>query len=262
LIQAQSPDETEGWDYDPNGNRIEDLLSPGTWNYDDNDRLLSSPKGDWQYDDSGSPTQKTEASQTYNYRYNAENRLAQVTDGNAVVIGEYQYDPMGRRIKKVTQTETLYFHYTDEGLAGEYDQTGTPVRQYGYAPDSTWTTDPLHQKSAVGYAYYLAGHLGTPQRLMQKSGAIVWQAEYRAFGGLKTEQNQAGWENLLRFPGQYYDQETQTHYNLLRYYDTAVGRYTTRDPIGLLGPVNTNQCINDQCELNKKQKHNIQFIKA
>jgi RHS repeat-associated protein len=39
----------------------------------------------------------------------------------------------------------------------------------------------------------------------------------------------------LRFPGQYYDQETGLFYNYNRDYDPAVGRYVESDPIGLYG---------------------------
>ena len=42
----------------------------------------------------------------------------------------------------------------------------------------------------------------------------------------------------LRFPGQYYDAETRLHYNWNRYYDPALGRYVTSDPVGLYGGLN------------------------
>ena len=42
-----------------------------------------------------------------------------------------------------------------------------------------------------------------------------------------------------RFPGQYYDTETGTHYNYFRDYDPSIGRYVESDPIGILGGLNT-----------------------
>ncbi|NQJ69542.1 hypothetical protein HO543_10530 [Streptococcus suis] len=45
----------------------------------------------------------------------------------------------------------------------------------------------------------------------------------------------------IRFQGQYYDPETSLHYNRFRYYDSDVGMFIQRDPIGLLGGLNTFQ---------------------
>jgi RHS repeat-associated protein len=153
------------------------------------------------------------------------------------VIAEYAYDPLGRRFKKVTSSETLYYYYSDEGLVGEYNSSGSPVRQYAYVPDSTWSTNPLFQKTSRGYAYYRNDHLGTPQQIIGTNGAKVWEGEYRAFGGIKSELG--AWENRFRFPGQYFDQETANYYNYFRTYDPAIGRYLESDPIGQIGGINT-----------------------
>ena len=45
-------------------------------------------------------------------------------------------------------------------------------------------------------------------------------------------------EMNLRFPGQYWDRETQTHYNFNRDYLPGLGRYAQLDPIGIAGGVN------------------------
>ena len=81
-------------------------------------------------------------------------------------------------------------------------------------------------------------HLGTPQKLIQASGAVVWSAKYRAFG-LASVDAGSSWPNPLRFAGQYADGETGSHYNYFRDYGPELGRYLQSDPIGLLGGGNS-----------------------
>ena len=66
---------------------------------------------------------------------------------------------------------------------------------------------------------------------------MVWSAKYFSFGEAKVEVGSTITNNL-RFPGQYYDQETGLRYNYFRYYDTSIGRYLKVDPIGLKGGIN------------------------
>ena len=48
----------------------------------------------------------------------------------------------------------------------------------------------------------------------------------------------------LRFPGQYYNQETGMHYNFNRDYNPVTGRYIQSDPIGLDGGMNGYGYVN------------------
>ena len=84
--------------------------------------------------------------------------------------------------------------------------------------------------------YYINDHLGTPQKVMDESGTVVWSADYEPFGD--TSITTAAMTNPFRFPGQYFDSETGFHYNYHRYYDPKTGRYLTPDPIGLVDDKN------------------------
>ena len=76
-------------------------------------------------------------------------------------------------------------------------------------------------------------HLGTPRRMTDEAGDTVWAATYTPFGQASITVKDV--TLALRFPGQYADAETGTHYNRFRDYDPSIGRYLTSDPIGLLG---------------------------
>lgn len=78
--------------------------------------------------------------------------------------------------------------------------------------------------------------MGTPRRGTDAAGQLVWYWESEAFG----EEVVSGTTTVnLRFPGQYFDQETSLHYNYFRYYDPSTGRFLRSDPIGLRGGLNT-----------------------
>jgi len=92
--------------------------------------------------------------------------------------------------------------------------------------------------SATARTYFVhPDHLGTPQVITDSNQAVVWQADYEPFGQATVTTGTI--TNNLRFPGQYFDQETNLHYNMFRYYSPDVGRYVTSDPIGLVGGLNT-----------------------
>ncbi|CCN70245.1 hypothetical protein VIBNISFn118_1950003 [Vibrio nigripulchritudo SFn118] len=87
--------------------------------------------------------------------------------------------------------------------------------------------------------FYQNDHLGTPIRLVDTSGNVVWQASYNPLGQTRIDIEEI--RNPLRFQGQYFDEESGLHYNLARYYDPYSGRFIQPDPIGLLGGINHYQ---------------------
>ena len=95
--------------------------------------------------------------------------------------------------------------------------------------------------TAVYYIY--ADHLNTPRLITNTNNAPVWRWDSDPYGtDMANNQNPSGvgaFNYNLRFPGQYYDQETGLNYNYFRDYDPSTGRYVESDPIGLAGGLNT-----------------------
>jgi RHS repeat-associated protein len=229
----------ESYGYDGVGNRLTAANDPA-WVYNGKNQLISHENTTYEYDLNGNRSKKTillpdTSTEETNYIYNPEERLVRVEDGSGSAMGEYYYDPFGLRLKKVASGATTYFLYNSEGLAAEYDATGNLIAEYHYGPNKPWMTDPLLQKRDGVYYYYQTDHLGTPQKLLAKSGLVVWQGEYSSFGEVTESVNTV--TSLLRFPGQYEDGESGTHYNRFRTYDSRTGRYISRDPLGLIGGI-------------------------
>jgi len=263
LTQAEHPTlGSEKYTYDKVGNRLTDsrtdgLFTTNTWSYDQDNKLTqgysqtaAAISNTW--DQNGSLTKQTSADSLHNqsYIYDASNRLTEVKDSNGNTVATYAYDPFGRRISKTIYREnnqalatprTTNYLYADEGLIAEADGNGTITTRYGWSPDGLWGTDPIlmatrrsgaDPASSLETFFYLNDHLGTPRKVIDPAGNIVWEGRATAFG---ETQVQAGnlIENNLRFPGQYEDKEKGTYYNYFRdCYDPATGRYCQPDPIG------------------------------
>ncbi|HED5887328.1 TPA: RHS repeat protein [Salmonella enterica] len=82
---------------------------------------------------------------------------------------------------------------------------------------------------------YHCDHRGLPLALIDIKGRIAWRAEFDEWGNMLREDNPDNLQQLIRLPGQQYDEESGLHYNRHRYYEPGQGRYITQDPIGLKG---------------------------
>ena len=98
-------------------------------------------------------------------------------------------------------------------------------------------------QNSSGLYYLHNDHLGIPRAVSDEGQQVVWRWTSDPFGnGLPEEDPDGNGQRFtlnLRFPGQYYDEESGLHYNYFRYYDPSTGRYITSDPIGLDGGLNT-----------------------
>ena len=244
---------SETFELDQADNRLADNRVSGPWEYDDANRLLRRGSIEYRYDAAGNLIQKIDASRaeplrTTNYAYDGYNRLVEVRDGADAVVSRYAYDPFGFRLSKEitsagaansgTTAGKRLFLQGEEGLLAEVAPDGTVIQSYGWQPEHTYSTEPLFVHRGAEYFYYHNDPLGMPRMLTDKAGNVVWSAsEVGAFGSIVLASG-ASVEQPWRFPGQYFDAETGLHYNVHRYYDPMVGRYTSEDPLGLSGGLN------------------------
>ncbi|KQO27227.1 RHS repeat-associated core domain-containing protein [Acidovorax sp. Leaf78] len=160
-----------------------------------------------------------------------------------------------------TQAQGRAFVYAEDGsLLGEYPMEANPATAPTKGAQHIWlpTANGPMPIAVVGegrqYAVH-ADHLNTPRRLTQEDGKVAWQWAYSAFGEeapttaatrftSATTNPTTGSTAVplvqynLRYPGQYFDEESGLHYNHFRSYDSKSGRYTQADPIGLHGGFN------------------------
>ena len=125
-----------------------------------------------------------------------------------------------------------------------------------YVPSGIVNQDVLDnvekaKQPLVKIYHYHCNHLGTPQELTNQDGDVIWLSYDRAWGGsfetIYKPQFIDNWAiseselQPIKFQGQSLDTETGLHYNRFRYYDSDVGMFISRDPIGLMGGSNVFQ---------------------
>ena len=214
-----------GWTYDGVGNRQTE--NSNSYTYFSNTNKLSSANGkSFGYDNNGNTA--TEGARQY--IYNQNQRLMQVNDGG--MTANYGYNGNGQRVKKVVNGVTTVFHYSLSGqIIAESNSAGSITAEYVYL-----NSQPLAKIEGSNVYYYHNDHLATPQKMTDSTGAVVWSADYKPFGEATITVSLI--TNNLRFPGQYYDQETGLNYNYFRDYNPVIGRYIEADPIGQRGGIN------------------------
>ncbi|GBL45309.1 PKD domain protein [Sulfuriferula multivorans] len=243
LNSEAGPAKTQSFSYDANGNRLSDGM--GSYTYPAASNRMSTRLGSPVTHDAAGHLTSDGSGKTY--VYNQAGQLSQVKQG-ATLIATYYYNYLGERSRKVTTAaapqgaQTVLYHYDQQShLIAETSGSGAPLRTYVWRDEA-----PLAQIEYVPsrrILYYELDQTHTPRAATDATGKVVWRWESDAFGssaanedpdgdGVKTTVN-------LRFPGQYYDQESGLHYNMARDYDPRVGRYVQSDPVGLAGGINT-----------------------
>ena len=150
--------------------------------------------------------------------------------------------------------------------------TGVPAGGYSLTARATdnqgasTTSAPVNVtvNAAVAQLYFIhTDHLNTPRVITNQASQVVWRWDHaEPFGSNPPNENPSGLGTFtcnLRLPGQYFDKETNLHYNYFRDYDPGIGRYVQSDPIGLKGGLNTYAYVNAR-PLTSTDPHGLKSI--
>ncbi|GDY25298.1 type IV secretion protein Rhs [Agarivorans sp. Toyoura001] len=197
------------------------------------DKLISVNERSYRYDRYGNQVSASQANARQQRVFNGLNQLVSINQAGSNTL--YQYDALGRRASKTTAAGKVDYLWEGQTLIGEHSQG--QFTWYVYEPNSHRPLAMIKQGQI--YHYHL-DHIGTPIRLSDEQGNIMWQAHYQAYGAIE-QLSISKIDNPLRFQGQYFDDESGLHYNFHRYYCPQQGRYIQQDPIELLGGLNLYQ---------------------
>ena len=230
------PAPPESFGYDPAGNRVVCDGIAATFNVVN--QLTAQGPLEPQYDERGNMTRFPTSNGPWQLTYDLQNQLV-AADGPQGENLAFAYDALGRRILKRFEHPGAAISETRYVWAGEQMVTSVEViggrtrtQEYLYLPGSY--TPLATRVDGVVYSYH-CDPLGRPTRLTDGAGRVVWSAVYGAFGELYAVETDI--PNPIRAPGQYHDEETGLYYNRFRYYAPHLGRYLSRDPVGMLdGP--------------------------
>ena len=243
------------YDYDHQGNRIARYVDE-----DGNGKLSTGDTEVTQYD------------------WDHRNRLTAITQrasqgGGATQTIGYAYDVFDRRIGKQVDNngdgvfdESTSWIYDDQHTALEFTDTDGAGPQpaqlthrylQGPAIDMILADEQLTTSSAAGEVYWpLTDHLGSVGDVIDTAGVVRQHVIYDSFGNrvLERDFDASGAEIvadssdaidfLFGYTGRDWDKDAELQYNRARWYDPAVGKWLSEDPIGFAaGDANLNRYV-------------------
>jgi RHS repeat-associated protein len=255
----------ETYTFDANGNRTMSGYTTGT-----NNRLTSDGTYNYQYDAEGNRTRRTHITTdaTVDYAWDHRNRLTAVTFKTSAGVTtkqvEYSYDVFDRRLSQRVDTNgdgtfDVAYRYAYDS-AGKLDPaTGVPLDDIvfvftdsdGDGPSAaTLSNRLLHgpsfdqvfaDENSLGEVLWsLTDHQGTVRDVAKYNAgtdttSIVNHRQYDSFGRITSETNPGGGSPaafLHAYTGREWDADAGLFYHRMRWYDPAVGRFISDDPLG------------------------------
>jgi RHS repeat-associated protein len=234
---------TESFSYDALGNRLADAQLTG-YTYDVANRLKQNSGFTYGFDTDGNLAVRTDTSthQT-SFGYDSANEQVAATMPQGA-NWSYSYDASGRRVGKSSGTASgQQFVYAVSGeLLATLDSSNNP--SFIYTSESRLGTPLAALRGDGSQFFYHADALSSVVAHTDQGGYPLDSIEYTAYGqaAIQSEQGAilarpASGDHLSHL-GLEFDPETRTRRFGPRYFDPAIGQFTSEDPIGIQGGIN------------------------
>jgi len=179
----------------------------------------------------------------WQYTWNAENRMVSATncvDGTYVT---YKYDYQGRMFEKVTNGDKTRFIWNGNHIIAELITNNSQLITNLYV----WSQGELLCANLGGTTvFYCHDANKNVTDLVDTSGDSVAHYEYSPFGVITEQSGSLAEANPFRFSNEYFDSTTGFVEYEFRSYIPPLGKFASRDPIGVQGGLNESGiCGND-----------------
>jgi RHS repeat-associated protein len=188
------------------------------------------------YDNEGNLTSKTASGYSQTYTWNDLGQLASVTTNGTTV--SYLYNGFGQRVKRTQSGAVTWSIYDGDDLLLELDGSGNVLREYTMYPgvDAPHSLRTWSGSTPGSANYYVMEQPGDVTGLVNSSSQVANQYRYTPWGVAESTSETVS--QPLRFMARELDATTGLYYVRARWYDPALARFNSEDPIGLEGGIN------------------------
>lgn len=239
-----------GFEYEPDqlGNSIKirkylSLKNPAfnlkskVYTYNKENQLYTAGEDKFNYDSLGNLIRVTgEISKQFQYDYDNQVTKYQDSLGNKF---EYRYDTLGNRIEKKESgkvTKYVVSSIPNGGLPSVLAETDASGKIKSYYVYGIGLISKIENNQAYYYQYDGAG---STVAISDKNGKIINKYSYSDFGQVATNSEEEI-ENPFKYVGKYgvTTDITDLLYMRARYYLPSIGRFISKDPLGIVAGLN------------------------
>ena len=211
----------ETYAYDSIGN-ITNKSDQGTYTYNDdgynNPHAADSIDGvNLAYDNAGNLTSDGNLTLVWDYR----NRLASASSTTDSIT--YAYDHNNQRTEITNGSSTTVYPNK------LYNTDGTTETKHIFDHEGTVIATAETAASSTQVYYNHPDHLTGSNVVSNEDGALEQTLDYYPFGGIRVNDRNSVFDEQRKFTGQEYDDDTNLHYYVQRYYNQDVGRFVSQD---------------------------------